>query len=413
MQTTHVIVILAPSRGSRVRVAGVPLALRAVLSAVRAGFERVVVLTSAVAEMRELVGDARVKDGHVDVAERVRVEPMQEITLVASDVVVTAAALRRLATAPSGEVRLVAPAGEAALARCLGRDLITSVAGADAREATMDVDDAAASFARLRAAGAREMTLDGEICRHVVTPDDVTDTEAALCARLRADSAPTDGVLARAVDRRVSCALSRRIVRHTALRPNHVTMLGTAIGLGGAALLAGGTYAAGVAGTLLFLLAAVVDGCDGEVARLTFRESAFGQKLDVTTDNIVHLAIFIGLALGAHRRYPDGHVVALGALLLGGFALDGVLSYYYLVVRTDWRLAPDEVASAGAHLRRRVLSGLEALMNRDFAYLLVLLALIDRLHWFLWGAAIGSYVFAATFVLLERLGATADDAVPV
>jgi phosphatidylglycerophosphate synthase len=194
------------------------------------------------------------------------------------------------------------------------------------------------------------------------------------------------------------------IVRTTPLRPNHVTLIGTAIGLAGAALLARGTYAAGVCGTLLFVVAAIVDGCDGEVARLTFRESAFGQKLDVTTDNVVHLAIFVALAIGLQRRAPDGHVAALTALLLGGFALDGALSYYFLVVRTDWRARSSAAVSWRARARDRILHGLEALMNRDFAYLLALLAVIDRLHWFLWGAALGSWAFAALFVLAYATG---------
>jgi hypothetical protein len=38
--------------------------------------------------------------------------------------------------------------------------------------------------------------------------------------------------------------------------------------------------------------------------------------------------------------------------------------------------------------------------NRDFAYILVVLALVGRLHWFLIGAAFGTYLFAATLWLI-------------
>jgi hypothetical protein len=49
-----------------------------------------------------------------------------------------------------------------------------------------------------------------------------------------------------------------------------------------------------------------------------------------------------------------------------------------------------------------LLRGFEALMNRDFAYMLVALALIGRLDWFLWGAAFGTYVYAAALVVVYR-----------
>jgi len=401
-----VAVIFAPSTPTPVRVAGISLVRRAFVSAVRVGFDHVVVLAADVESVRAAIGGDACPAGSLVVREHVDVEPGAHLTMIAGDVLVTVAALRRLSRIASGDAVLAYAAGRPALARCRGRDL--AAVGVDAeRGARLAANDAAAAFETLRGRGVEPVSLGDEVCR-VVGPGDVARAEAALCAGMRAESAATDGLLARRIDRAISCRLSLWLVRHTRLRPNTVTAIGTVIGLAGAVYLARGTYASGIAGTLLFLAAAIVDGCDGEVARLTFRESTFGQRLDVTTDNLVHAAIFVGLAVGFHRRAPDGHAALLATLLLGGLALDGLLSYYFLVVRTEWR-AEANGTSAG---RRQVLRALEAMMNRDFAYLLVLLAFADRLSWFLWGAAIGSYVFAALFVLFYRAGQARDDAVP-
>ncbi|MBI3770834.1 MAG: CDP-alcohol phosphatidyltransferase family protein [Deltaproteobacteria bacterium] len=409
------IAILAPRASCFAKVAGVPLTQRAVLSALRAAFDRVVVLADTERErMRTLIaGDPRASAAGVEVRDRIELDADVELTVVAADVLVTPATLRRAATAPSGRPTIVCVDGRPALAHCHGRDLLSPARHGHDRNptATLGVRDEVAAFTAVRRAAAEQAMPADALCMHIANPRTAAAAEAALCAQLRSASAANDGVLARWIDRRISCRLSRWIVRYTTLRPNHVTLIGTAIGLAGAVFLARGTYATGVLGTLLFLAAAIVDGCDGEVARLTFRESTFGQKLDVTTDNVVHLAIFIGLAVGLHRRAPDAHVGALAALLLGGFALDGALSYYFLVVRTEWRASSDAAPSLRGRLRQRTLNGLEALMNRDFAYLLVPLAIADRLHWFLWGAAIGSFAFAALFVVLYRAGSPAGYAV--
>ena len=48
----------------------------------------------------------------------------------------------------------------------------------------------------------------------------------------------------------------------------------------------------------MFLFSIIIDGVDGELARLTLTETSFGGMLDVVTDNIVHVAVFVGIFLG-------------------------------------------------------------------------------------------------------------------
>ena len=54
--------------------------------------------------------------------------------------------------------------------------------------------------------------------------------------------------------------------------------------------------------------------------------------------------------------------------------------------------------------RQRVHSGLarlhEHLASRDFAYILPVLALFDKLEWFLWATTIGTYLFAGAWVVI-------------
>lgn len=333
---------------------------------------------------------------HVEVLEKLPAIERGAVTIIPGDCLLTPTTLERVAMARlDGRPLLLGSAGAAAIASC-HPEALADVDGALAE------DDLERVWSALERRGAQMIALDGEVCVRVTDAPLVTAAEQALCRRLRADTAASDGPLAHWIDRRLSLRLSRWLVRHTRLGPNQITTIGTAIGLAGATLFALGTYWAGVLGSLLFLCATILDGCDGEVARLTFRESSFGQKFDVITDNVVHVAVFAGLAVGLYRQHEAGHYVALTALLLGGFACTLVATYFFLVRRPGFARSPIPPRSLKGRIRQRLLRGFEALMNRDFAYLLVVLALIGRLEWFVWGAAIGTYLFVIALVWVYR-----------
>jgi len=369
-------------------IAGVPLIRRIALSAQRGGFDAVVALApdgGGGALRRLFAADPRTAVIPVVGSALDAAISTDRVALLPSDCLVNAATLERvrMAECNGSPVALRTPAGDAAIVLGPRADL-TAIDGGDP--------------SGLLNGTTPHLSLDGALCMPV---PDVRAAEAAereLIRQLAALTADSDGPIAR-FDRAISTRLSRHLVR-TPLRPNHITSIGTVIGFLGAWCLAQGSYGFGVLGTLLFWAAVIIDGCDGEVARLKFQESRFGYLYDITTDNIVHVAIFVGLGIGLYRAQPDGALPWLIGLLVGGFLCSTAATMLTLVRHPVVQATTPR--SRRGKLRARLLHGFEALMNRDFAYVLVLLAVIGRLNWFLWGAAFGTYVYAAALVVIYR-----------
>jgi ABC-type glucose/galactose transport system permease subunit len=74
------------------------------------------------------------------------------------------------------------------------------------------------------------------------------------------------------------------------------------------------------------------------------------------------------------------------------------VTYFFLVRRPSIAHSGGTPISFKGKVRQWLLHGFEVLMNRDFAYLLVLLALSGHLRWFFWGTAFGTYLFAILLV---------------
>jgi phosphatidylglycerophosphate synthase len=180
------------------------------------------------------------------------------------------------------------------------------------------------------------------------------------------------------VDRRFSRWLTRRLLP-TGVAPNTVTLVSILMGIVGGSCFALGVPGMAAIGALLFLASTIIDGCDGEIARLTFRESVFGARLDILGDNLVHLFLFGGIAIGLYRRSADPAIATLGVALVLG-VLFAMTTVYACVIRRE----PN-------HAQRTLF---EAFASREFAYLLVVLTLVGRLDWFLWLSTFGTYLFS-------------------
>ena len=228
----------------------------------------------------------------------------------------------------------------------------------------------------------------------VATPEDIRIAERRLLRGLVKD---TDGFMARHFDRRISLQISRRLAP-TAVKPTQISLLSSVIGLCGAPFFLSALWPWQTVGALLFLLHSIVDGCDGELARLKFQESRYGGILDFWGDNVVHVAIFgcmaVGWALASGATWP---------LWLGAAAIVGTLGsaglVYWKQLRGKEGRGPlyTSVSDVGDGRLSRML---DAASRRDFVYGVPILALFGKSNWFLLLAAIGAPIFFFLLVVL-------------
>lgn len=225
-------------------------------------------------------------------------------------------------------------------------------------------------------------------------PGGVRAAERTLFRSLQSVQGTLDGFIDRYVNRRVSRPLSRMFMR-LGFSPNTITLLSMVLGLMGAACFAMGSYRSGILGALLFQLAVILDCCDGEVARLTCAESRLGQELDLVSDNIVHMAVFAGIAWGAYTYEHSSVLAGYLPLFLGTVAVGSTGFSLWCVNRLkSLRANPSYWRRLKQVYRTRFDFILDRVANRDFSIVVLAFACFGVLPWFLWLVAAGTTCFA-------------------
>jgi uncharacterized protein (TIRG00374 family) len=152
-----------------------------------------------------------------------------------------------------------------------------------------------------------------ESWQRVVTAEDRVAAERKLDRWL---VKPTDGIFAR-MNRRLSVPISRQLVKWP-ITPNMVSLFTLGVGIAAALFFAWGGYWPVLVGAMLSVWASILDGCDGEVARLKLLESDFGCWLETVCDYLYYLFIFAGMTIGLARNCGARTYLVWGSLLLFG-----------------------------------------------------------------------------------------------
>ena len=312
------------------QVGALPLVLRAILSAKSAGAARIMVAIDPVngpAIRRRLASTRRLPDS----VEWLEVLPERAISIAVQRAAANAErvvlimgdrsyhpSLYRTANEWDGDGALELVSGGAsvgltALSRDLGLDLVR-----DSNSKIGGIEDLH-EWIRTRHAVKFGPTV--VYCKTV--PQDNWQKVASEQDRLLAGKKlegwlvkPTDGVFAR-MNRKVSIPISRQLIKFP-ITPNMVSLFTLGVSFASGLYFGLGGYWNALIGAVLSVWASILDGCDGEVARLKLQVSDFGCWLDTICDYLYYIFIFVGMTVGLVRSTGKTSYLTWGGMLLVG-----------------------------------------------------------------------------------------------
>ena len=274
-----------------------------------------------------------------------------------------------------------------------------------------------ALVASLAARGAvRDLTLAGRFCRRVERADLARSVERDYIRHL--NGGKRESYFTKKI-RRFSVPLTGLLVRVGA-RPTHVTAGGLALAVASAWFLARGTYGAGLLGGVLYYTSMIFDCSDGEVARLTVRDSRFGAWFETIVDYLTYFLILGALTI-ASQNLPgaEAHRIAAAVALVGSVVVAAVAGYLrHRVAAADPGQFDDASANAlesASRFHHFARWGRQWIKRSTVAHLVVALALVGQLTalLYLWafGAVVASFVILAVEPFVVRRVAVAPPGV--
>ena len=149
------------------------------------------------------------------------------------------------------------------------------------------------------------------------TENDLREANNKLMSSLRKEG---DGLISKHLNRHLSIPITKKLVNY-GITPNQVTVASFLL-----SLLAGILFGLGTTITILLAgvisqLSSIIDGVDGEIARLKFTSTKFGSYFDSILDRYGDTAIILGMAYSSFISFPDISIVIVTSLALVGSAM--------------------------------------------------------------------------------------------
>ena len=169
----------------------------------------------------------------------------------------------------------------------------------------------------------RAIDVTGKLWLDVDTPEALKEATCQIDAVTAKGG--EDGFISHYINRPLSSRFSV-VLSKTPLTPNHITLLSFFMGLLGAVGLATTNPWFWVAGGIIIQIASIVDGCDGEIARIKLLQSPQGAWLDTVLDRYSDLAIGFAVIFAASQMYASVWIWPVGFIAITSFLMASYVS---------------------------------------------------------------------------------------
>jgi phosphatidylglycerophosphate synthase len=224
--------------------------------------------------------------------------------------------------------------------------------------------------------------------RFIAQPSEIVASEKHF---LRHIGKSQDGIVSKFLNRPISRVITRLLLK-TPITPDAWTISIFALAPVAFVFLVRGDYTGFLAGTALFQLINILDGCDGEIARAKYLDSERGRRLDAFCDFVANLIFVLCLGIGLFRQ-PSvsaniGFVYLLESLITFLIMAGGVGRFLMPLLARDITgvvsRRQEDFNLADRFFGRALTAFIYQITQRDVIYFVfLLLAIVDRASWIL------------------------------
>ncbi len=244
-----------------------------------------------------------------------------------------------------------------------------SIFAAIEKSITIDNDSTLSGGIRILAntGAARALEVSGNFWMDLDDENAFRKAQKSILGKLKKYS---DGPVSRYLNRPISTRITRFLVK-TKVTPNQISFFSFLLCLISSALFLKGGYATLLAGAVLAQIASIIDGCDGEIARLKYQSSAFGGWFDAVLDRYADAFLLFGLICHIYFLNDNFLYIIVGFLAITGTFMNSYTADKYDTLMKKRRDPEDDYFRIGRDVRIAIIF-LGALINQIFLILLII-----------------------------------------